>query len=314
MLNRFAPGVLIIATLAVGCGGEDLDSDDFDALDDAPGLDAQSQNINGKSLNGKSLNGKSLNGTKLANPTLSGVALTNVTLTATVFSGKKGTTSISGSAFVGSVWQGTLSDGTTTSVRIDSRTALAAPNTDVYAYGVSFLSGTSWLPMCGEATTLSIPLAGTWNYAEGVVGGGSWTASSTSFTFACRGAAIAKCVELGYKPWKTVGGTLLQNHQVACTRLLRADYCGDGKSWTVDGTLVNLYDGKGVQADTEAWSAEADWTTTGARYISTKADTRFKQVYGSTPACFTSKLAPNLVGLTTNFSTGTLLISELSGI
>ena len=310
---RLIPAAACLAIAAIGCGPEGPDASD-DVFDEAPDLEIEGKSVNGKSLNGKSLNGKSLNGVSLSGVTLSGVAITNVTLSATVFSGKKDGKAFSGASFVGTTWTGTLSDGTQATVRIDSRTALAAPNTDVYAYGVSYLSGSSWIPMCESASILAIPLNGTWNYAQGVAGGGSWTASSTSFTFACRGAAIAKCVELGYKPWKTVGGTLLQNHHVACTRLLRADYCGDGNSWTVDGTMVNLYDGKGVQTDSDAWSVEADWTATGARYISTKADTRFKQVYGSTPGCFSSKVAPNLVGLTTNFSTGTLIISELSGI
>ena len=312
---RTLPLALLLATAPFGCGAEDPDDTDaFDVLEDAPDLDAMGKSVNGKSLNGKSLNGKSLNGTSLSGVTISGTSVTNVTLAATVFSGTKSGSSISGSAFVGSQWKGTLSDGSQITVRIDSRSALAAPNTDVYGYGVSYLSGTSWLPLCETAGTLAIPLNGTWNYGEGVSGGGSWTASSTSFTFACRGAAIAKCVELGYKPWKTVSGTLLQNHHIACTRLLRADYCGDGRSWTIDGTLVNLYDGKGVQTDTDAWTAEADWTVSGARYISTSADTRFKQFYGAPPSCFTSRISPTNVGKTANFSTGTLLISELSGI
>ena len=28
----------------------------------------------------------------------------------------------------------------------------------------------------------------------------------------------------------------------ACIRLLRADYCGDGRPFTRDGTLVDIYD------------------------------------------------------------------------
>jgi ADYC domain len=45
----------------------------------------------------------------------------------------------------------------------------------------------------------------------------------------------------------------LQNHLTACTRMLRADDCGDGKSWTVTGALINLYDGIGVQIDPQSW-------------------------------------------------------------
>ncbi|HEU4408415.1 MAG TPA: ADYC domain-containing protein [Polyangiaceae bacterium] len=46
-------------------------------------------------------------------------------------------------------------------------------------------------------------------------------------------------------PRKAIAGstTTLQNHLVACTRMLRADDCGDGTSYTVNGTTINLYDG-----------------------------------------------------------------------
>ena len=47
-----------------------------------------------------------------------------------------------------------------------------------------------------------------------------------------------------------------------------ADYFGDGRSFTVDGALLNLYDGLGIQEDTEAWSFEAEWGPEGARCVS----------------------------------------------
>ncbi|HEU4406265.1 MAG TPA: hypothetical protein VFS43_13455 [Polyangiaceae bacterium] len=42
----------------------------------------------------------------------------------------------------------------------------------------------------------AIAMMGTWNYGQGVAGGGSFTPSASSFTFARRRTAIAKCVEL----------------------------------------------------------------------------------------------------------------------
>ena len=110
----------------------------------------------------------------------------------------------------------------------------ARPNNDVWAYGVSYaLAGGAWAPLCGTGGHAArCRWRGTWNYGSGVTGGGSWTASATYFTFGCRGTALAKCVELGYKPWKTVGGVSLRDHHQACTRMIRADYCGDGKAWT----------------------------------------------------------------------------------
>src|SRR5262249_8280834 len=149
-------------------------------------------------------------------------------------------------------------------------------NTDVWMYGVSYnASGTTWTPLCGLDATgapiLAIPVAGVWNYSMGVVGGGAYTADPTRFTFGCRGNATAKRVEWGYKPWKTVNGVKLTNHHVACTRMVRADYCGDGSTYTVNGTPIDIYDGLGIQLDTAAWQVDAEWQPTGARCVGANA-------------------------------------------
>ncbi|HTE50868.1 MAG TPA: ADYC domain-containing protein, partial [Kofleriaceae bacterium] len=213
---------------------------------------------------------------------------------------------VSGAAVVGVTMNGLLSTGATLPMRIDLATLLPAPNNDVWAYGVSYQSGASWLPLCGSSggkPILAVPLQGTWNYGSGVTGGGAWTTSATAFTLGCRGAALAKCVELGYKPWKTVGGVLLRDHHQACTRAIRADYCGNGKSYTADGTLINIYDNKGVQADAAPWPVDAEWLTTGSRCIHA---TRAWKAGQGVPTCWASKLLP-VCGL---FAGGTLIIDE----
>jgi hypothetical protein len=174
-------------------------------------------------------------------------------------------------------------------VRLDSATPLTGSNADVWAYGVSYLSGSTWLPMCGTAggvPVLAIPLGGTWNNGSGVFGGGAWSSSSASFTLACRGAALAKCVELGYKPWVTRNGTLLRNHHQACTRAIRADYCGNGRSYTADGTVINIYDAIGLQADATAWPLDAAWTASGAQCLHT---TRAWSTRQTVPSCLLLK-------------------------
>jgi hypothetical protein len=122
------------------------------------------------------------------------------------------------------------------------------------------------------ASLATIPLRGEWNTDEAALGtpqGGAWR-DDGRITFAARGFALAKCVEMGYRPW---GLTSPDLHR-ACVRMLRADYCGDGRSWTSDGTLVNVYDASGVQArergapypnePTWQWAFEAEWTEAGA--------------------------------------------------
>jgi hypothetical protein len=82
---------------------------------------------------------------------------------------------------------------------------------------------------------------------------------------------------LGYSPWGSAPECrgpgdchalpLAALHQ-ACTRLLRADYCGDGTSATRDGTLVDLWDTAGLEADTApSWPFEAEWSEDGAACV-----------------------------------------------
>jgi hypothetical protein len=252
---------------------------------------------NGTSLNGTSLNGTSLNGTSLNGTSLNG-------------------TSLNGTDLLGSIWSGELSNGAAISLRLDSLTQLDGANSDVSAYGVSYETQGGWQPLCGldpqGQPALAIPLSGTWNYEQGVAGGGSFTPSASAFTFACRGTAIAKCVELGYKPWQNVASTStsLQDHHVACTRALRADYCGDGTPHTVNGTTVNLYDNVGVQADTESWNVEAEWTPAGARFVKAGGTGfRYQLGGGTAPACMTS-LASWSTGAVGHFANGTFLMNE----
>jgi hypothetical protein len=110
---------------------------------------------------------------------------------------------------------------------------------------------------------------GRWNYSSGAQGNGG-KSSSTGMTFACENVgAIAKCVNMGYKPWKS--SSLNTLHQ-SCVRMVRADFCGDGVSWTKDGTEIDVKDRLGLESNTGyngslMWIWEATWGPNGARYI-----------------------------------------------
>ena len=89
------------------------------------------------------------------------------------------------------------------------------------------------------------------------------------FSVTCTSGAIGKCVRMGYRYWRTDadGPPMWELHQ-ACTRMLRADYCGDGSSHTRNGTLVNVYDRFGIQRpDSEPSREEATWDENGARCV-----------------------------------------------
>jgi len=148
-------------------------------------------------------------------------------------------------------------------LRID---ATRADPGDIQLYELSAEDGDSgqWHNLCtpdpaGER--LAFPLQGIWT------SDGRHLPSDTEFSITCTSGAEGKCVRFGYKPWEHLpdGSSLWDYHQ-ACTRLLRADYCGDGHPHTRNGTPVDLYDRFRIQADEPApgMSFEAAWGPQGA--------------------------------------------------
>jgi len=100
-------------------------------------------------------------------------------------------------------------------------------------------------------------------------------------TFACTNGVIAHCVQWGYRPWaeaddckkknkkgkwKKCKDVSLRDHHQACTRMARADYCGDGEPWTVSGTAIDIWDNlsPSINAREADWEIEAEWTPDGA--------------------------------------------------
>ena len=77
---------------------------------------------------------------------------------------------------------------------------------------------------------------------------GDYGPSESRISFTCTGGALAKCVRMGCQPWReSPDGRPLLDHFRACVLMVRADYCGDGRPHTRNGTLINIYDGIGIQ-------------------------------------------------------------------
>jgi hypothetical protein len=272
---------------------------------------------NGSSLNGSSLNGSSLNGSDLGS-TLASVALDgakvvagrldSLSLDGTVFHGSIGTTLYSGTDFAGAKFDGLSGDGTAVKLKITGVHPGVAPRPEVWEYDVVVKTDLAWVPLCTDGwgvTHTAIPVMGRWDYRQGVAGGGSKIDDPGSFTFACSGmSAIAKCVTLGYEPWATVSGQPLADFHQACTRLIRADYCGDGTSYTVNGQWVDVYDGLGVQHDDQPlWIPEAEWDGAGARCFNP-----YNRSHSLLP-CFSLRVMPGC-GDPLDFLLGTQLIDK----
>ena len=63
----------------------------------------------------------------------------------------------------------------------------------------------------------------------------------------CTGGTHAKCIRDGYRPWaKGPQGHELAPYHLACTKMLRADYCGNDQATTRTGMLVDIYDKIGI--------------------------------------------------------------------
>jgi hypothetical protein len=94
-------------------------------------------------------------------------------------------------------------------------------------------------------------------------------ASPGIFELICTSGAQGKCVRFGYHPWEGApDGRSMREYYDACVRMVRADYCGDGRAWTRDGTIIDMWDDQGIQrSDTQndpAFSFEAGWKPDGA--------------------------------------------------
>jgi hypothetical protein len=242
----------------------------------APLIVSNDVELQGVELQGVELQGVELQGVELQGVELQGVELQGTQLTGVDCNGDV----VSGSDFIGSTMVGVLSNAEPLTLRIDAITPSADPDVDLFT--VSYQDGAGWTSLCGEsngAPIKAIPLMGRWDSSRGTVSGGSYIDDPTMFTFACRTAVLAKCVAMGYKPWESVTEcdegscterSLRHFHQ-ACTRMMRADYCGDGMPHTQNGRTINVWDNFAIQERESVhgthWKREAEWEPTGAMCI-----------------------------------------------
>jgi len=122
-----------------------------------------------------------------------------------------------------------------------------------------------WVPYCErgpDGLALAMALPGRWHDE-----GKTFVPDARDFTLTCTGGANGKCARLGFVPGlDTVGGEPLTPYFEACVRMMRADYCGDGRSYTEAGVPVDLIDRAGQQPvwTDDALDFEAVWSAGGA--------------------------------------------------
>lgn len=91
----------------------------------------------------------------------------------------------------------------------------------------------------------------------------------TGIDFTCTSGAEGKCILMGYRPWEEGSGAPMRDLHAACVHMMRADYGGDDRPTTRDGTPIVVYDRFGIQQDEPAdpMPFEAAWGRDGALCI-----------------------------------------------
>ena len=137
----------------------------------------------------------------------------------------------------------------------------------LYALELQDAETGTWANVCNAdpyGERWAFPVQGSWDAQ------GSHVNDATRFSVACTAGVIAKCMRWGYKPFRSVNGQSLAPYHQACTRMARADYCGNGTPHTEAGTSIDVEDNLGVQRydSPGALELEATWGPAGATCVS----------------------------------------------
>ena len=278
MATRRASWILVAALGALACAPGD------DAGDPAD-LTARAWEDNGFRLNGFRLNGFRLNGFRLNGGDLEGEGGESITITALrlanetpipirwVHEGElKGFSLqaglVTGAELVGAQLHFEVEEGDAYTHRRLRIVGVTAPGPSTpWRYDIDVKDAAApWEPLCVDAEGVRQPVILIDDLWDPATGDRVRPLPFGAITFACVDAAIGKCAQWGYLPWEdSPGGDLAEHHQ-ACTRAVRADYCGDGIAHTIDGTEIHVLDEIDVEsaAPGGGYVIEAEWGPDGA--------------------------------------------------
>ena len=286
MANR---SLIPLCALVLSCGTSSVSPSSFDPTAHLPQSASQGRQLQGQQLQGRQLQGRQLQGTALVgtapteppiyhrydswyrNGWLSRASIAQGQI---VVSGDGGQLS---PADLAGTWIPADEGGSRTWTVIRSVSqdpTYADGSTWLYSIDVYNPDGT-FSPMCAtdiHGVAAAIPIAAIFD------GTGKRVESTTQFTFGCTAGVIAKCYRWGYRPWLTdAAGSSARfaSLHFACTRMARADYCGDGRTWTQNGTLINMWDSAPAPGPFQTHGPtdptfvfEAGWSTQGAVCLS----------------------------------------------
>ncbi|MGE0867422.1 MAG: ADYC domain-containing protein [Kofleriaceae bacterium] len=215
------------------------------------GMNMQGMNMQGMNMQGMNMQGMNMQGMNMQGATMGGVNLANVRIVKGEVIAERNGQTLRGTALIGAHFMAEVATNDDPPIvgDVEYRVTNVVPEASKYdplGTGSTYLytlqqyrydTGT-WVPACGpdaDGRRVAIPIAATFDAR------GNRVESTTLFTFGCTTGVIAKCYRWGYRPWLTNLPNMVDMHWT-CTRLARADYCGDGTSHTQDGTWINVWD------------------------------------------------------------------------
>jgi len=279
-------GYLLINTMAVasmmGCSNEPP-PEKLPVDPDVQQMYASAPNrlfVNGRPKDGKQINGILSSGRRADGRAVYGKFDTNVfnnePISLTFIDTASGVT-YKGPDLVGIETTGQLLDGSTRPIRFKAYDGVTVPATNLYL--VEYVdSGES---VCGDREGQPIWAAILPQIFDENTGN-ELASDPTKYTFSCRFGALQRCQEMYYVKngtgreskngiYKTRS---LNDYHAACVKMLRADYCGDGKAHTFEGTAVDFYDhlvnsnkARTGTAGQDGFYFESEWDIDGAHCL-----------------------------------------------
>lgn len=156
-------------------------------------------------------------------------------------------------------------DGATITARIDAVTpSKESKRILLHRVSVKNPSTGKWASLCDAdayGRRAAFPVAGTFN-------GNRFVADHKQWFITCTSGSQGKCILWGYDPWKKgPPGEDLVPYYEACQHMVRADYDGKGAAHTKNGTMINVWDRIGIEAEDhqeKEMPFEAGWGPDGA--------------------------------------------------
>ncbi|MDC0671273.1 ADYC domain-containing protein [Nannocystis radixulma] len=236
------------------------------------GLELNGPLMNGMRMNGMRMNGMRMNGMRMNGMRMNTSELNNFAITSgSLISALLDSIQRSGADLVDAEYDFDyeITPGSYEHKKLKiAGVVQSSTDADIYFNDVRYqVDASTWDYLCRDGAsnpTEAIALNFAWDESNG-----TRLEYPDAFTWACRGAALAKAVEWGYAPWRTASSTSLKDAHQAAVRMIRADYCGNGTTHTVNGNPIDVSDRWSIQTPGTVWPVEAKWGPDGAVCLNT---------------------------------------------